>query len=144
MVLAGVLCVLFTHLSQLFSNAMKAIFFWKFYILYKNKSNNFKHNFIYLFLAVLGLVLHGRFSSCGGFSGCRVWALGHLGFGSCDTVLSSWGFQALEHRLKSSDLWAQLLCGMLDLPWSRIQSVAPALADGFFTTEPKGDPHYCK
>ena len=55
-------------------------------------------------------------SLCGGFSGCRVWALGHLGFGSCDTFLSSWGFQALEHRLKSSDLWAQLLCGMLDLP----------------------------
>ena len=48
------------------------------------------HNFIYLFLAVLGLCcsLHHSRSSvqashCGGFSCCRARALGHADFSSC-------------------------------------------------------------
>ena len=62
-----------------------------------------KNNFIYLFLTVWGSsFLRGLFSSCreqgilsicvaqvshcgGGFSWCRAWVLGHLGFSSCGT-----------------------------------------------------------
>ena len=39
-----------------------------------------------------------RASHCGGFSCCRVWALGHVGF-------SSSGSWALEHRLNSCGSW---------------------------------------
>ena len=101
-------------------------FLFKVLFFFKKLINKFYFWLCWVFVAARGLSLvavSGGYSRCsvqaslcGGFSGCRVWALGHLGFGSCDTFLSSWGFQALEHRLKSSDLWAQLLCGMLDLP----------------------------
>ena len=37
-------------------------------------------------------------SHCGGFSYCRSWALGHMGFGSC-------GFEALDRGLKSCGTW---------------------------------------
>ena len=46
---------------------------------------------------------------------------------------SSW---ALEHRLKRYGTWAWLLHGMWDLPGPGIEPMSPALADGFFTTEP--------
>ena len=60
-------------------------------ILKKNKTElTVFHNFIYLFLAVLGLScsLHHSLSSvqashCGGFSCCRARALGHADFSSC-------------------------------------------------------------
>ena len=68
------------------------------------------YNFIYLFLAVLGLhccagflksqwaaaALHGsaQASRCGGLFCCQAQALGHVGFSHC----GSW---ALEHRLNS-------------------------------------------
>ena len=51
------------------------------------------------------------------------------GFSSC----GSW---ALEHGLHSCDAW--LLLGMWCLPRSGIEPVSPALAGGFFTTEPPG------
>ena len=38
-------------------------------------------------------------SYCGGFSYCRTWALGGVGFSSC-------GSQALEHSARSCDAWA--------------------------------------
>ena len=47
---------------------------------------------------------------------------------------------ALEHRLSSFDAWAQLLRGMWDPPGPGIEPVSPALAGGFFTTEPPGKP----
>ena len=50
--------------------------------------------------------------------------------------LSSCGFQALEHRLRSCSTWPQLLCSMQNLPGPRIEFVSPPLAGGFFTTEP--------
>ena len=49
--------------------------------------------------------------------------------------LSSWGSQALEHRLNSCGTRVSLLCGLWDLPGSGIKPVSTALADGFFTTE---------
>ena len=82
----------------------------------------------------------GLFSSCGapacrcgGFS-CGAQALGHVDFSSC----SSW---ALEHRLNSRGAWAHLLWGMWDLPRPRIESVSPALAGEFFTTEHHASPY---
>ena len=54
--------------------------------------------------------------------------------------LSSCGSQTLEHRLNSCGTWAQLLCGMWDLPGSGIEPVSPALTGGFFTPEPPGKP----
>ena len=48
------------------------------------------------------------------------------------------GSQALKHRLSSCDAWVQLLCGMWDLPRSGMKPSSPALAGGFFTTEPPG------
>ena len=71
----------------------------------------FFFNFIYLFLAVLGLLLHGLFSSCGqrgphsSFGvwtslGCGARALEHSGFSICSKWLSSCGAWAwLPHSV---------------------------------------------
>ena len=67
-------------------------------------------------------------SPCGGFSCLRAQALRHRGFSSC-------GSQALEHRLNSCGTWAQLLHCMWDLSGPGIESMSPARAGGFFTTE---------
>ena len=53
--------------------------------------------------------------------------------------LSSHGSQALEYRLGSCTR-AQLLHRMWGLPGSGMEPVSPALAGGFFTTEPRGKP----
>ena len=50
-----------------------------------------------------------------------------------------------EHRLQTRRLsscgsWAQLLCGMWDLPRPGLEPVSPALAGGFSTTAPPGKP----
>ena len=39
---------------------------------------------------------------------------------------------ALEHRLSSCGTWAQLLCGMWDLPGPGLEPMSPALASRFF------------
>ena len=70
---------------------------------------------------------------CGGFPCYGAQALGHSGFSSCSS-------QALEHRLHSCGSWASLFHGMWDLPRSGIKLMSPALANGFFTTEPPGKP----
>ena len=65
----------------------------------------------------------GAFSSCSVQAShrnvfcCGAWALGHLGFSSCDA-------------------WAELLHGMWDLLSPGIKPMYPALAGDFFTTEP--------
>ena len=61
-------------------------------------------------------------------SHCGAWALEWMGFSSCSS-------QALEHRLNSC-----VPCGMWDLPRSEIKAMSPALAGGFFTTEPPREP----
>ena len=68
-------------------------------------------------------------SRCGGFSLCRAWAPGPVGFSSCSS-------QALEHRLNSCGVWAQLHHGMWDFPGAETEPVSPALAGRFFTTKP--------
>ena len=70
----------------------------------------------------------------GGLSCFRARALGHMVFSSC----SSW---APGHSLSSCGTQAQLLCSMWGLPGPGMESVSPALAGGFFTTEPPGKPH---
>ena len=54
--------------------------------------------------------------------------------------LSSYGSQALEHRFSSCSKRAKLLNGMRDLLGAEIEPMSPALAGGFFTTEPLGKP----
>ena len=112
----------------------------------------FLNNFIYLFLAALGLcgclgfslvVPTGGCSSspCSGFSlqWLLLFCLGHelqgrqAGFSGCST----W---ALEHRLSSCDTRASLLHGMWDLPGTGVEPVSPVLAGEVFTTESPGKP----
>ena len=68
-------------------------------------------------------------SSCGaqvsrrGGLSLRAQALGHARFSSCGSP-------------------ARLLRGMWDLPTPGIEPVSPALAGGFFTSEPPGKPAY--
>ena len=57
------------------------------------------------------------------------------------TGFSSYSSRALERRLNSCGTWAYLLCGVWDLPRSGVEPIFPALAGGFFTTEPPGKPH---
>ena len=64
-------------------------------------------------------------------SRCRTQALGLAG-------LSGRGFQALEHRLNNCGAWDLMLRSMRDLPGQGIVPMSPALAGGFFTTEPPG------
>ena len=71
-------------------------------------------------------LLRGLVSSCckwGLLSSCRLWASHCGGF-------SRWGAPALEHKLSR--------CGTWDLPRPGIEPMSPALAGGFFTTEPLG------
>ena len=72
-------------------------------------------------------------SHCGGFSCCRAQTLGLPGF-------SSFGSQALEHRLSSCGARAQLLRGMWNPPGPGIEPMSPALAVELFITEPPGKP----
>ena len=105
-------------------------------------------NFIYLFLAVLGLCCCAwAFSSCGkrashcsGFSCCRARALGMRASVVVARGLSSCGLWALERRLSSCGTRAQLLRSMWDLPGPGLEPMSPALAGRFLTTAPPGKP----
>ena len=68
-----------------------------------------------------------------GLEGTRAQEFATQGLGSC----GSW---ALEHRLSSCGSRAWLLQGMWELPDPGIKLMSPALAGGFFTTEPEGKP----
>ena len=95
--------------------------------------------FIYLFLffAVLGVRFCARaFSSCGERGPLLIALRGPL------TVAAS---LVAEHRLQMRRLsscgsWAQLLCGVWDLPTPGLEPVSPALAGRFSTTVPPGKP----
>ena len=92
----------------------------------------------WVFVAACGLSLvavSGGYSSlrCAGFS--LQWLLllrstgsRRAGFSSVARRLSSCGSRALERRLSSCGAWAQLLCGMWDLPRPGLEPVSPALA----------------
>ena len=94
------------------------------------------------------LLLQGLFSTCSeqglpssysawtshssGFSCCNAWSLLCL-CRSCDSP-------ALENRIITCGLQAQLFSGMWEFPGSGIKPVCPALVGGFFTSEPQGKP----
>ena len=91
-------------------------------------------------------------SRCCGFPGCRAQALGHMGFISCSSQAApytslGWKLhpklhQLQEHTLSSCGTWTLLLCSKWDLPRPGIKPMSPALAAGFFTTEPPGIQFY--
>ena len=54
--------------------------------------------------------------------------------------LSRCGSQALEHRLSSCGARSSCSMACWDLPGPGNEPVSPALAGGFFTTEPSGKP----
>ena len=58
--------------------------------------------------------------------------------GSRVSCLSTSGSQA--HRLNNCDAWALWLHGTWEFPRSSIEPMFPALAGGFFTTDPLGKP----
>ena len=88
-------------------------------------------------MAVLGLLFCARaFSSCGEWGPLFIAVHGPL------TIAAS---LVVEHRLQvrrlsSCGSRAQLLCGMWDLPRSRLEPMSPALAGRFSTTAPPGKP----
>ena len=94
-------------------------------------------NFIYLFLAVLGLHFCARaFSSCGKRGPLFIAVRGPF------TVATSLvaGHRLQTRRLSSCSSRAQLLRGMWDLPRPGLEPVPPALAGRFSTTAPPGKP----
>ena len=66
-----------------------------------------------------------------------MWALGVVGWPPV-SGLSGCGSWALECRLNSCGSQTLLLRGMWDLPRPGIKPMSPALAGGFFITEPPG------
>ena len=92
-------------------------------------------------MTVLSLRLCARaFSSCGKWGPLFIAVRGPL------TIAAS---LVAEHRLQTRRLgncgsWAQLLCGMWDLPRPGLEPVSSALAGRFSTTVPpaKPYPHY--
>ena len=91
------------------------------------------YSFIYyLFLAVLGLHRRGSFSWW--------WLLSLWSTVSRACRLQQLQFLGSEHRLGSCGTRAQLLYSLWDLPGPGVEPVSPALASGFFTTEPPEAP----
>ena len=89
-------------------------------------------------------MLCGLFSSCGKAEATLVAVPGLLTEVASLVVehgLSRCGSWALEHRLDSCGTRAKLPPNMWDLTGSGIELMSPALAGGFFTTEPPGKPH---
>ena len=88
-------------------------------------------------MAVSGLRFCARaFSSCSKWGPLFIVVHGPL------TIAAS---LVVEHRLQTHRLsncgsWAQLLCGMWDLPRPGLKPVSPALAGRLSTTAPPGKP----
>ena len=83
--------------------------------------------------AVLGLLVAEASLVEHGLQGLWAPALVACGLSSCVS-------QALEHRLSSCGAWAWLVPDRWVLSRSGIEPISPALARGFFTTEPPGKP----
>ena len=112
--------------------------------------------YIYIFFWTVFSLLHRLFCSCGergllssrgaqashcsGFSRCRARALGDWASVVVTHGLRSCSSQALEHGLSGYGAQAYLLRGTWDLSRPGIEPISPALAGGFFTTEPPAKP----
>ena len=94
-------------------------------------------NFIYLFLAVLGLCFCVR-----AFFSCRerepLFIVVHGPLTITASLVAEHGLQT--RRLSSCGSWAQLLRSMWDLPRPGLEPVSPALAGGLSTAAPPGKP----
>ena len=106
--------------------------------------------FVFIFGCVGSSLLRMGFSlvaASGGYSSlwCTGFSLRWLfllrSTGSRRSGFCSCGSRALEHRLSSCGAWASLLNGMWDLPRPGLEPVSPALAGGFLTTAPPGEPY---
>ena len=64
----------------------------------------------------------------------------HVGFRSCSCELSRCGSQASEHRLSSSGAWGSCSAARGIFPDQEEKLMSPALAGGFFPTEPPLSP----
>ena len=109
--------------------------------------------FIYLLLAVSLLLCwlssssgeQGPLSSCGaraspwGVFSCAAWAE-HAGFSSCGVKAQWVRFPGSRAQAHSCGAWTWLLCCVGDFPGPEIEPMLPALAGGFFSTEPPGKP----
>ena len=111
--------------------------------------NNLKN--VFIFGCTGTSLLFGLFSSYGDwglFSICNVWAFHCHGFFFCGAQALECGLQQLQHMgslfvapgLQSTSSMGQLFRGKRDLPRSGTEPMPPALAGGFFTTEPPGKP----
>ena len=90
-------------------------------------------------LCWLSLLVCGRLIAVASFvADHRLWGVWALVAVACG--LNSWGSQALELPLSSCVTWTWLFCDMWDLPGPGIKPTSPALAGGFFTTQPPGKP----
>ena len=109
-----------------------------FFFFFLNKGPFFKKIiYLFLFLAVLGLHFCVRaFSSCGKRGPLFIAVRGPLTIAASLVV----EHRLQTHRLSSCGSWAQLLCGMWDLPRPGLEPVSPALARRFSTTTPPGKP----
>ena len=97
----------------------------------------FFFNFIYLFMAVLGLRFCARaFSSCGKRGPLFIALRGALT--TAASLVADHRLQML--RLSNCGSWAQLLCGMWDLSRPGFEPMSPALACRLSTTAPPGKP----
>ena len=113
------------------------------------------YNFIYLFMSVLSLPCCTCFSlavASRGYTlvaGCRLLSLQSTALGASGLQqrrpwaqrVQLLGSRAQDLSLPRLDSAA--LCRLWDLPGSGLKSVPPALAGGFFTTEPPGKPLQC-
>ena len=91
----------------------------------------------WVFIAVWAFLTCSAWASrYSGFSCCRTQALGRLDFSRC-------GLWALAHRLSSWSTRAQLLRSLWNPPRPGIKPLSPALAGGFFTTEPPRETLCC-
>ena len=110
----------------------------------------FIYDFMCLFLTVLGLHCCPGLSAVAESRACSLvavgrllivvaslaaesWALGHMGFSSCNSL-------ALKHRLQSCGAPAYLLLDMGDLPRPGIKPMSLVLGGRFFTTESPEEP----
>lgn len=102
----------------------------------------FKNVFTCLFLAVLALhCCSGFFSSCSEELFPAVVRAPHCGGFSCGVKAPGVvGSVAVARGLSSCGAEAQFFCSMWYLPISGLETVSPAMAVGFFITEPPGKP----
>ena len=131
--------ILVLYYSTIYYEKMILFWFTPYQFCQKDIPCYFFLNFIYLFLAVLGLRFCARASSsCSEQGPLFIVVRGPL------TIAAS---LVEEHRLQTRRLSscgsrAQLLRGMWDLPRPGLKPMSPALAGRFSTTAPPGKPYH--